>query len=994
LKCKGIHPSNDLTWTLYLSGSAHAKLWQFLTATDGFALEHWLQSTFGLNIDEAALIIAFLTLLVAVPAAVPPVRASLGRAARRLSLWSGTTRRHYARWFTSQNGKLRNIYLNRIEELDLGQTYVSLAFIEPGGLNEQRVQATNVLADSDYAHILIIGDPGTGKSTLLAAYGVGILQRKSLSGRSDLKFIAQSSETPILVRLRQFAAHADGPASLARYITNDILRRQAGVPSASDFLRRLLRDRKCLVLLDGLDEVPDSRYAAVKDAIAEFVEDQQTGVARVILSCRRQNFLRIQTDWIPTFCDRSHVLAPLRDADIFMFLIKRQRDFTAPRTPEAFFTAIRNSGSIDLHRVPLILTISLGLYLQLVAYEIPRSIAKFYEEMINGLLIRHDFRGDQAGSTNKYNAEDKYRFLREFAFAMAQRPDRFEDFTFAEIVGFAAAMVPKMSYVQSSESESFVREIIDRSGLLTRISDEDEYIFAHRSIQEYLIAIQLTRDPAEGARFLLSRAADSAWRQVALFFAALDHNSVNSFLTELGGVNLELAGYCLAAAGPVTEEVAEPILERLADSILDGNAVAESLSALVRVTGGQRGAIQDLAVTTLTKVLMSVLGRADLISALGDPESALRLLQALAETGSAQIAATVPTMLGAISLDDERAVGVLWRCLAAEGMEQEDSSKVIVNRLLTMAMQERGLAELQRQPAYTPSFVTDEVRRKVYPFREGVDDASNLVTLLAWADHLDVTPDSPNVYLTAIREDSRAFASVERDRHRTLAIRPFAPARVMAISVPIIALTFVVIRMIINWRTVEIHGNWWLSAGLWIAPPTIAAAFAIAIAQLSTERYRRKFGRTIIQRALTKNDISGLAVYPFRIVSAYYISTERSNANANAFFYLIDNYFFACGLDGDFDLTNDLRKNNDLLGISQLISLPCAIAVDVLSANLPIATIVLLSGAATWLTYWFPATWNCAKGSVMYLKRPNRYVSVYEDVRSRHWVETDGSRPA
>ena len=72
-------------------------------------LDHWLRSTIGLNTEEATLIVAVLALLVAVPAAAPPVRSSLRRAAQRALRWSGATRRSYTRRFLAQNSKMTEL---------------------------------------------------------------------------------------------------------------------------------------------------------------------------------------------------------------------------------------------------------------------------------------------------------------------------------------------------------------------------------------------------------------------------------------------------------------------------------------------------------------------------------------------------------------------------------------------------------------------------------------------------------------------------------------------------------------------------------------------------------------------------------------------------------------------------------------------------------------------------------------------------------------------
>src|SRR3984957_6765021 len=293
-------------------------------------MSHWLRSNLHLSVDEASLIVAFLALVIAALALVRPVQALTGRAIRRILLWSGASRRLYSRWYINKHSKLRKIYLKDEEELDLAQTYVPLSFISHDSAHEQRVRATNILADTDLTRILIIGDPGTGKSPLLTAFGAGILHRKSSnspSSRSDLKTIAVSRELPFLITLRQFAPRAAEQGSLRRYMIEEILAKDAKVSGAAKFLDRLIKAGQCLVMLDGLDEVPDVHYNAVRDAIVEFASDisskAPTSQARLVLSCRRQNFLRVQTDWIPTFATMSYILAPFRDADIFAFIKKR-----------------------------------------------------------------------------------------------------------------------------------------------------------------------------------------------------------------------------------------------------------------------------------------------------------------------------------------------------------------------------------------------------------------------------------------------------------------------------------------------------------------------------------------------------------------------------------------------------------------------------------------------------------------------------------------------
>jgi len=338
-------------------------------------------------------------------------------------------------------------------------------------------------------------------------------------------------------------------------------------------------------------------------------------------------------------------------------------------------------------------------------------------------------------------------------------------------------------------------------------------------------------------------------------------------------------------------------------------------------------------------------------------------------------------MLGAVSLDDERVIGILWRCLAADGMELEESSKVIVNRLVTMVMRESGLAELQRQPAYAPSFATEELRRRVYPFRGGVDEKSNLVTLLTWAEHLAVQPDSPNRYLMAMRADPEAFASIERDRNRAHPFRPFYLARTVASVAPLAALAFVLVRLVPHVRLLEVRGSWVTSGILVLGPAVVAAVIAVTLGQIGGISYRRsnRSGETPDPRF----------IYTLRVISA--MKRESRREAANLVFFQLDDILIAMSADDIFDFDLDFGLNLALVGISMLITLVYSASVTLLAPkSLPTAWGVVIGTAVIWLLYWLPATRACARSAIIYLRRPNRFVDVYEDGRSVHWVTEQG----
>lgn len=354
---------------------------------------HWYLHGWSRS-DILALAGVIVTLLVAV---MPPVRHWLFRQWHVITMRAGFSRRRYTRWFVQEWGNYDNPYLDDTENLDLNSTYVSLSFHSEKDDMEIRSIATQVLANRNMGNLVIEGAPGSGKTTLLRAYGVGVCRPHTGRFRRDI------NNVPFLVQLRKFAKTAAMPSSLTRYLIDDILVSGMGMSDeqAERFMRFVLSQGRLLVMLDGLDEVSGDHYRATLEAIHEFVNDHNpdhpTHLARVILSCRRQNFISIRDEWVPAIAQQVCTLAPLRNSEIFNYLNKLRSKFKTADGPENFIQAVRASGTLDLHRIPLILAMSVGLYARKDYFEIPSSIARLYRAMIEEMLDRHRFRQDPGG---------------------------------------------------------------------------------------------------------------------------------------------------------------------------------------------------------------------------------------------------------------------------------------------------------------------------------------------------------------------------------------------------------------------------------------------------------------------------------------------------------------------------------------------------------------------------------------------------------------------
>jgi hypothetical protein len=913
-------------------------------------------------------VLALLGIVVALlTAALPPVRRAVSGMWYRAMPWFGYSRSRYRRWFSKTYRVIYNIYLDRQEKLDLHNTFVSLSISAGRGDGENRA-ATRVIGDSAARRLLITGDPGTGKSTLLKAYGLGTMRSRRQKGTREFGKILPGKEIPFYIPLRRFAKNLGGIGmDLRRYISTEILERGVGLNHrhAERFLRHLLERHLCVVLLDGLDEVHVDRYHEVRDAIYRFIDDKSpampTSATRVVLTCRQQNFLAIQDEWIPAFTYNTYTLCALRDVEIFRYLENLRGDFEPPQSPETFINAVGAAGTLDLHRIPLVLAMSVGLFLSRKVQEVPSSVNLLYEAMVKELLARHDFRIDPPAKVNRFKAGDKYKYLRDLAFRMAGRQSAFQDFSRADLLTAAKEIAPQLNEVKDEEAEDFVTEILDRSGLISRVSEEGTFTFAHRSIQEFLAAQKLQRDFGSGARFLISKVSDSEWHQVTLFFAGGDQPQLGDFLTELSTHDNELAVLCLANAD-VSDDAAAGILASLSEKLERSAKIDAGLVAMLSATRSPRRGVRELSIAHVERVLQASGDTSDVILRLGgDADGTIRVLADLAGANTAKIAALVPRLAWA-TLDDPRLVGPLWRCLTAPGIEAHPACREIVSRLLTLAMDEVCFDELQRQLPFVRDFITEDLRRRAYPFDRSLPLDSNLVTLLAWAEYLEVVPERANRFFQAKAAGPRVFNGVEAALRRTIQLRLHRPMTVVATISPLAAMATIVYYAVRDAGVFLRPFGWW-SLLLFIGPPvlTAVATFIVGL-ELQPTSTNPEQG----------DQASATSEKPPE--TPHLLGIEQGDL-ANPYLNVTADYL------------PDWLIVLALFGIAPLLYGFALAPV----AGVSVAGYIALAVAAYILTWHLSMLHLTGKAVGLYVYRPNRYVDMYSDPASRHWLIHKGS---
>ncbi len=181
----------------------------------------------------------------------------------------------------------------------------------PGSLQEKG-KLSALEAAKQTKRLALLGDPGAGKSTFvrrlaawLAAAGLG--EAKPPEG-------FEANLMPILVTLRELAPKLRGlnlealPDRQRQKVLLDALHEQIraeldvlgnDAPSYADDLLKDLSGGRCLLILDGMDEVPNDLRERVRQAVAFVINRYQ--VKHIILTCRIRSYSgsAVFSDFVP-----------------------------------------------------------------------------------------------------------------------------------------------------------------------------------------------------------------------------------------------------------------------------------------------------------------------------------------------------------------------------------------------------------------------------------------------------------------------------------------------------------------------------------------------------------------------------------------------------------------------------------------------------------------------------------------------------------------------
>lgn len=355
---------------------------------------------------------------------------------------------------------------------------------------------------AEFRRLAILGAPGSGKTTLMRYLTLMYVSRTphKLHPKAP-QFI------PVLLYLRdvhpQILENADLP--LADLLTQWVQTLQKSDPlqPPAGWFAKQLRHHRCLILLDGLDEVADETQ---RQQISRWVDQQMREYPETpfILTSRPVGYEKAQLQEDVMVLE----VEPLKPEQIQRFIhdwylaieVKSQGGEVdlgiqdeAEQQADRLIAEIEQQPALrEMASNPLLLTMIATVHRRRAT--LPLNRVELYHEICQVLLEK---RQRAKGITDPLTASQKQSILQPLALDLTRRETL--KFTLADVRPLIAE---KLATLPGNERtpEQFLKQLREVDALIAK-DEENVFEFAHRSFQEYLSATEI-KDTQQSAILL------------------------------------------------------------------------------------------------------------------------------------------------------------------------------------------------------------------------------------------------------------------------------------------------------------------------------------------------------------------------------------------------------------------------------------------------------------------------------------------------------------
>lgn len=388
-----------------------------------------------------------------------------------------------------------------LRDVKLKTDEVFVPLLLTGTLRSQKSYSSENILEAGN-RILVVGDPGSGKSSLVKRlYRDCATQALRRPTRSLL---------PILIplpRLLDSKTPFDGTPSWAGKRLEEELRKSPSYEPI-ELLKTCLQVTGVVVLLDGLDEVSSESYRQCLEAIGLLSEmlDAAGENNRIVITMRSSYYHQVALDLTETFPEVLYV-RPLTSGDIFEFLLK----WPFGDSREVY----KNAGRIhreltdrptlrEMCSNPLILAmyVSHGELTGAESAVGPETRTQFYERVVEELLV---LRRGRQGTT--IMARTALREQRESLLGSLALTHMLDETQSANSLSWAVAVSTTQEKLHCGEADAiaFLNLLMKETGLFEVEREGQSIRFIHLTFCEFMAAVEAIRGRIGGLELVIDR---------------------------------------------------------------------------------------------------------------------------------------------------------------------------------------------------------------------------------------------------------------------------------------------------------------------------------------------------------------------------------------------------------------------------------------------------------------------------------------------------------
>lgn len=390
----------------------------------------------------------------------------------------------------------------------------------PSASSDSREKPDNALSDSvrveaalgGNARLIVGGEAGSGKTTLLQWIAVTACQRGFVDNLEEW-----NGAIPFLLPLRRFSKSDFPPPEKFVAIAHPAL---AGA-MPDQWVHRVLASGNGIVLIDGLDELPEAKRAKAKEWLLDLIDTFPN--SKYVVTSRP---LAVSTEWTSLPFFKYTVLQPMERADIRAFVShwhraagefannEEQRAELEQAEKHMLASVVTLPHIAMLSTSPLLCALICAMHRQ-SANKLPANRMELYDAALQMLLSSRDEERDvELNEFPELTYDERRALLADFALWLHEsgESDAEERILYRRV----AAKIPQLPRRSHVNPNNAARLLLERSGVL-RIPVEGRVDFVHRTFLEYLAAAQLVDD--EALDKIVSNADRDQWREVVVMSA-------------------------------------------------------------------------------------------------------------------------------------------------------------------------------------------------------------------------------------------------------------------------------------------------------------------------------------------------------------------------------------------------------------------------------------------------------------------------------------------